>query len=79
MNLRPQNANTFDITSRATGTPSDQNKYDGIFVDQCNVSPVFRIRIQIGSGFRGPLDPDPDLKSGSRGLKKGKKCQIITT
>ena len=39
--------------------------------------PVFRIRIHIGSGFRGPLDPD--WESGSRGLKKGQKCQIIAT
>ena len=35
--------------------------------------------IWIGSGFRGLLDPDPDSESGSEGLKKGKKCQIITT
>ena len=35
---------------------------------------VFRIRIRIGSGFRGHSESG----SGSRGLKKGEKCQIIT-
>ena len=33
---------------------------------------VFRIRFQIGSGFRGPLDPDSESGFGSRGLKKVK-------
>ena len=36
---------------------------------------VFRIQIQIGSGFWGPLDPDTE----SGGLNKGQKCKIIMT
>ena len=40
-----------------------------IQTDDTYVKPVFRIRIRIGSGFRGVLEPDPDSKSGSRSLK----------